>query len=349
MSEGERDDDRMQFADEEQAARLVDRTRRRSAAIDRDSAAGQRDMAAAGRDESQAESDRGTAARSQAAHVRERAASARDASASDRDQLQSESDQRSWDGGDDLQQPRPDRGQAQADLDERISNRGHATQDREHAALDRELTASDRGQFHIEANERSSGRGQSADDRERAAADREDAEDDRIAADRDLASTQAELRVAQLDDLTGALGRVVGMRLVEQEIIRARRGNGELVLAYIDVDALKETNDRYGHAAGDLLLREVVDAIQAHLRPYDPLIRVGGDEFVCALGDCTPAVARLRFRSIRARLALIQPVASISIGLAELRPEDTLEALTRRGDLALYEAKRSRQPPKRAR
>jgi diguanylate cyclase (GGDEF)-like protein len=149
------------------------------------------------------------------------------------------------------------------------------------------------------------------------------------------------VRVAQLDELTGAFGRGVGMLLLRRELIRARRGNGRLVLAYIDVDGLKQINDRHGHAAGDVLLREVADAIQQHLRPYDTLVRVGGDEFVCALADCTPAIAQVRFQAIRATLVNAGPRASISVGFAELRLEDTLEELTKRGDLALYAAKRS--------
>jgi len=130
--------------------------------------------------------------------------------------------------------------------------------------------------------------------------------------------------------------------VLEREINRARHGNGRLALAYVDVDWLKQVNDRQGHAAGDALLRDVVGAIQTHLRSYDPIVRVGGDEFVCALGDTTPDEARLRFQEIRATLEQAHPTASISVGFAALRPEDTLEQLTERGDKALYEAKRTR-------
>jgi diguanylate cyclase (GGDEF)-like protein len=173
-------------------------------------------------------------------------------------------------------------------------------------------------------------------------ADREEAVADRTEADRDLDHTRAELRLAQLDQLTGVFGRGIGMLLLESEIDRAHHGNGLLVLAYIDVDGLKQFNDRQGHAAGDQLLRDVTAAVQEHLRSYDTLVRVGGDEFVCALGDCTPAMARSRFQTIRATLQQTQPAATISVGFAELRPQDTLEQLTHRGDLALYEAKRDR-------
>ncbi len=69
-----------------------------------------------------------------------------------------------------------------------------------------------------------------ADDRDHAASDREQA--------------RADLRRAQLDELTGAFGRELGMVEIEREINRARHGNGRLVLAYVDVDGLKQVNDR---------------------------------------------------------------------------------------------------------
>jgi diguanylate cyclase (GGDEF)-like protein len=114
------------------------------------------------------------------------------------------------------------------------------------------------------------------------------------------------------------------------------------MLAYIDVDGLKEVNDGHGHAAGDALLRDVAEAIQKHLRSYDTLVRVGGDEFICALGDCTPDVAHSRFEDIRATMHPPEPARSISVGFAELLADDTLETLTTRADIALYEAKRAR-------
>jgi diguanylate cyclase (GGDEF)-like protein len=150
------------------------------------------------------------------------------------------------------------------------------------------------------------------------------------------------VRHAQFDELTGALGRELGLLLLEREINRARHANGRLVLAYVDVDRLKRVNDNAGHAAGDALLRVVVAAIQRHLRSYDPIVRMGGDEFVCALANTTAEDARSRFQEVAATITQSLPDASISVGFAELRPDDTLDALTRRGDAALYEAKRAR-------
>jgi diguanylate cyclase (GGDEF)-like protein len=185
--------------------------------------------------------------------------------------------------------------------------------------------------------------GENASDRAHAAADRQAAIAERADADRDYRLRRADLRRAQLDQLTGAFGREMGLLLLEREINRARHGNGDLILAYIDVDGLKRVNDRQVHAAGDALLRDVAAAVQKYLRSYDTLVRVGGDEFVCALGNCTRATADSRFEEIRATMRTTQPHASFSVGFAELRAGDTLDELTQRGDAALYAAKRGRR------
>lgn len=114
------------------------------------------------------------------------------------------------------------------------------------------------------------------------------------------------------------------------------------MLAFVDVDGLKELNDTQGHAAGDALLRDVVHSIQQHLRSYDPIVRVGGDEFVCALADTSLEEARRRFDGISATIEKIHPAAAISVGFASMRPDETLAQLAARGDKKLYEAKHTR-------
>jgi diguanylate cyclase (GGDEF)-like protein len=228
-----------------------------------------------------------------------------------------------------------------ADADQRIRDRGQAGDDRRNAVSDRGRMATDRELSEAEAEQRTSDRGRSASDRERAAADRQAMIADRIADDDDHQHASAELRRAQVDPLTGAFGRELGLLMIEREISRAQRGNGQFVLAYVDVNGLKQVNDRRGHSAGDDLLRDVAHAIQAHLRPYDTLVRVGGDEFLCALADCTPATARSRFQEMRATIHQTRPAASISVGLTDLHHDDDLRQLTDRADHALYEDKRS--------
>lgn len=81
--------------------------------------------------------------------------------------------------------------------------------------------------------------------------------------------------------------------------------------------------------------------IQRSLRPYDLVVRFGGDEFVCAVVDADRSLARQRFQEIQGELRHADPPASISVGLAELRPDDTLQTLTERADADLYVAKRT--------
>jgi diguanylate cyclase (GGDEF)-like protein len=111
------------------------------------------------------------------------------------------------------------------------------------------------------------------------------------------------------------------------------------VLAFVDVDALKAHNDRKGHAAGDELLLDVVASIRSKLRSYDPIVRFGGDEFVCALSDADVGDATARFEQIQIALEQAHGGASISVGFARLQAGDVLADLIARGDAALYDAK----------
>jgi diguanylate cyclase (GGDEF)-like protein/PAS domain S-box-containing protein len=158
-----------------------------------------------------------------------------------------------------------------------------------------------------------------------------------------------ELRRAQIDPVTGALGREIGTVTLNREIARARSAGGKLVLAFVDLDALKRVNDRDGDAVGDLLPRDVVRAIQKHLRVCDRVVRWGAHEFVCAVADATAHDVRCRFKDIQATLRSVRPAASITVGLAELRSEDSLADLVARADRAAQISKaRTRQLMRRA-
>lgn len=186
-------------------------------------------------------------------------------------------------------------------------------------------------------------RAQAAADRARAAADRDRAAADRVLAAQERKQLEDRLRTAHLDDLTGAYRRGMGRLAISNEIDRARRTDGRFVLAFVDVDDMKGINDRDGHAAGDLVLQALVRIIQSRLRPFDPVIRYGGDEFLCGLGGVDLADAEVRFRDIDG--ALNREVGSgISVGLATLRPGETPDQLTARADEALLQAKPRRVP-----
>jgi diguanylate cyclase (GGDEF)-like protein len=191
----------------------------------------------------------------------------------------------------------------------------------------------------VQINAAAAARARAATDREQAARDREAAAHDREQAARDREAARVDLERAHLDDLTGAYRRSIGSVALQHEIDRASRSGRELTLAFVDVDGLKQVNDRRGHAAGDSLLRDVTAAIRSNLRSYDPVVRFGGDEFVCALSDTGMEAGRRRFDEIRRELTRTHPDASISVGLAALNAGESLDELLARGDKALYEAR----------
>jgi diguanylate cyclase (GGDEF)-like protein len=179
---------------------------------------------------------------------------------------------------------------------------------------------------------------EAAADRVRAAADRARAASDRAYAARERRRLETELHAAQLDDLTGAYRREMGELALTNEIARARRSDGRFVIAFVDVDGLKAVNDRDGHAAGDRILQTVVDAIRSRLRPFDPIVRYGGDEFVCGLSGTDLPQAERRFDAIGIAIESETHVG-ISVGLAALAPGETPGQLTERADAAMLEVK----------
>lgn len=104
---------------------------------------------------------------------------------------------------------------------------------------------------------------------------------------------------------------------LEREIAKAKRTKSQFVLAFIDVDGLKTTNDSHGHGAGDELLRHVMGTIRARVRAYD-LRSLRGDESLCGLTDVPMAEAVERFALVNEDLASSRH-ASVTAGIAELR------------------------------
>jgi diguanylate cyclase (GGDEF)-like protein len=130
----------------------------------------------------------------------------------------------------------------------------------------------------------------------------------------------------------------MGQLALSNEIDRARRSNGQFVVAFVDVDRLKDVNDRDGHAAGDRVLQTVVRAMRTRLRSFDPIIRYGGDEFVAGLAGTDLEEAKRRFDAIGAAIDADAHVG-ISVGLAVMAADDTADQLTERADVAMLEVK----------
>jgi diguanylate cyclase (GGDEF)-like protein len=160
-------------------------------------------------------------------------------------------------------------------------------------------------------------------------------------AELERARLEAELQRAHLDALTGAYRREMGRLALRNEIERARRADGRFVIAFIDVDGLKGVNDRDGHKAGDRVLRMLGATLRANLRSYDPIVRFGGDEFVCGIASVDAGEVQHRIGVIDQSLRNATGVG-ITAGLATLTSNESLEELTAKADAALIEAKRSR-------
>ena len=154
-------------------------------------------------------------------------------------------------------------------------------------------------------------------------------------------------QLAASDPLTGALSRRAIVPLIEKSLKRnARRGIPSCV-AMIDLDWFKTINDRFGHVAGDKVLRRVVDCVQQCLRTSDVIGRYGGEEFVLLLQGADELsgarlVKRVRGAVSSADWSDIAPglKVSVSCGIASIRITDTLDSVLTRADQALYEAKR---------
>ena len=179
-----------------------------------------------------------------------------------------------------------------------------------------------------------------AEDRHAAARDRALAARERQQAMADRESFVAELERASVDALTTARTRAAGLPELDRELARARRTNSPLVVAFIDVVGLKASNDNLGHAAGDALLMQVVAHVKAHLRPYDLIIRLGGDEFLSVM-NLTLGEARERFGAIAAAISGASEPSAIRTGFAQLRDGDTASELIARADGEMIRTPRS--------
>ncbi|HMJ33460.1 MAG TPA: diguanylate cyclase [Baekduia sp.] len=149
-----------------------------------------------------------------------------------------------------------------------------------------------------------------------------------------------ELRdLARTDPLTGLANRRMWDERLAVELARAARSDRPLCVAALDLDRFKPYNDRFGHAAGDELLRRMTAGWRGVLRASDLLSRLGGDEFAVLLPDCDRGCAE----AILGRLQEVLPAAEhgvgCSAGLVVWEPGESAGALLARADGALYAAK----------
>jgi diguanylate cyclase (GGDEF)-like protein len=156
-------------------------------------------------------------------------------------------------------------------------------------------------------------------------------------------------RQSMVDPLTELLNRRGLQAAAEVELARYARTGHELAIVILDLDFFKLLNDRYGHAAGDLVLCEFSVFLRSMIRETDVAGRIGGEEFVLILPGLGPITA---FSTIeRLRLAVSEHsfqlgsrhtriTASFGIAVSAGRKDLSWETLQHEADLALYAAKR---------
>lgn len=160
---------------------------------------------------------------------------------------------------------------------------------------------------------------------------------------------EARLReLATTDGLTGIYNRRHFYDLGRAEVARSDRYDGDLSAVMIDVDYFKALNDTHGHAVGDEALRLLADVARHALRRVDVLARYGGEEFVVLLPETSADAARVVVERLRGAVEAM-PIPTpegdvkmtVSAGVVTRKRDESLDAMLRRADEALYRAKHS--------
>jgi diguanylate cyclase (GGDEF)-like protein len=323
-------------------------------AADEDQTASDTDQSASDRDQSQADADQRASERDQDAADRDAARQALSDPHVARDRERSRAERVR--GTLERNATAVVRAQVSFERDEQARHRDEVARSRDRIAEERDRAAEEhdreirRWSDDLDSTDPRAGRAllalaemrdKAAASRGRAAEDRKRAGRDREAAAADRRHFISELGRAQMDDLTGAYRREMGEIMLVNEIERARRADGALAFAFLDCDDLKQVNDRGGHAAGDKVLRELIGLLRSKLRPYDPVVRWGGDEFICAISGADSEDVRGRFSEIQAALSR-EGAPRVTIGIATLEGGDTFQTLIDRADTALLDARSRR-------
>ncbi len=164
-----------------------------------------------------------------------------------------------------------------------------------------------------------------------------------------VAITRYQRRVEEMattDKLTGLLNRQALDVLFQQSLSLAKRSGDPLCVVLADLDHFKDINDRHGHMAGDQALRRTAALLRQTLRASDVISRWGGEEFLMVFKGCDRDAAAALADKLRIslerdpELAIVAPEGvTLSLGVAQYAPGESVESLVGRADAALYQAK----------
>ena len=156
----------------------------------------------------------------------------------------------------------------------------------------------------------------------------------------------AAIRLSTVDALTGLNNRSYFFSALEREIARGDRSGRAFCMVMLDLDDLKAVNDRFGHVAGDQVLRGVADVVRGGVRKIDTAARYGGDEFVALLPETDPTGGWVVAEKIRQTVSEhglpgVDPGPTVSVGVVSY-PADgrSADALLVSADRAMYASKR---------
>jgi two-component system cell cycle response regulator len=157
--------------------------------------------------------------------------------------------------------------------------------------------------------------------------------------------------MALTDALTGLFNRRYVMGHLERLLTKSGEQKKTFAVLMLDIDHFKHVNDTYGHAAGDEVLREFAHRLSRHMRNFDLVARIGGEEFLAILPDIDLPMAKMVAERLCAVIAdeamvctpdgaALKITASIGITLAS-GGNEAVDAVLKRADTALYRAKNS--------
>ncbi|WP_415889789.1 diguanylate cyclase [Neptuniibacter sp. SY11_33] len=148
--------------------------------------------------------------------------------------------------------------------------------------------------------------------------------------------------IALKDQLTGLYNRYYLLETAEQRLAHTERHSDPLSVMLLDLDYFKQVNDTHGHLVGDKVLREFGDLLGRICRKDDIPARFGGEEFVVLLGHCDLEAGVEKAEEVRERVEQLKPEGldiTVSIGVVQFYPGESIEQLLDRADKALYKAK----------
>ncbi len=169
--------------------------------------------------------------------------------------------------------------------------------------------------------------------------------------EQELAKLKKELEKYKMesvtDPLTGLFNRKFMVKKLDEEIERSKRYKSKFSVIFLDIDNFKKINDVYGHIVGDFVLKYLANIIKSELRKVDYAFRYGGEEMVVLVSEANLENA-VKFanrlletvRNTVFKYKTEELKITISIGVAEYKPGETIEQLIERADLAMLKAKR---------